>query len=93
MDDESGGKVVTTRDACLARRASTEAAALLQQTGAGGPMNRSVDAPTTEQRAVCGIHDGVNRKLRDVASYHSHARCGSHFYDPNSCGETRPRGA
>jgi hypothetical protein len=44
-------------------------AALRQQTGAGGAVDRSVDSTAAEQRAVGGIDDGVNVELGDVGDH------------------------
>jgi hypothetical protein len=67
VDHKFGGEAVAPSDPSLAGRAASEASALLDKAGAGRPMDGAVDAPAAEEGGACGVDDGVDRKLRDVA--------------------------
>src|SRR5689334_22434727 len=72
VDDEAGGKVVTTREAGLARRAADawsdfgDLPAFFEQSRPGGPVDRAVHAPAAEHPLVGGVHDRVHLDVGDV---------------------------
>jgi hypothetical protein len=66
VDHVAGGQAVAARDAGLPRRAAAEGAALGQQLGAGGVVDRAVDAAAAEQAFVGGVDDGVDGEPGDV---------------------------
>ena len=66
MDNVPGLEPVPAGDLGAAGVAAAQCFALGQQVRPGRAMNRTVDATTTEQRAIGGIHDGVDVERRDV---------------------------
>src|SRR5207248_1710879 len=62
-----GRQSIPLGDPRLARGAASERAALGEQLGPRGAMNRAVHAAAAEQRRVGGVDDGVDGLLSDVA--------------------------
>jgi hypothetical protein len=67
VDDVARGQPEARRDLRLAGVATGEDLAGSAKPRAGRPMNRAVNAAAAEQSLVCGIDDGVDVKLGDVA--------------------------
>ena len=63
-----GRKAIAFGDFSVAGGAATKRAAFGKQLGTGGPMNRTIDAATTEQRRIGGVDDGVNAQCRDIGN-------------------------
>src|SRR5262245_66192220 len=57
----------TGRDLGLARLATAERGASLFKLGAGGAMDRAIDAATAEQAPIGGVDDGVDVERGDIA--------------------------
>ena len=55
-------------DLGVAGRAAIQRAALGKQFGAGGAMDRAIDAAAAEQRRIRGVDDGVNAQCGDVGN-------------------------
>ncbi len=66
MNDVPGLEPIATGDLGIAGIATTERFALGQQFRPGSAMNRTIDATTAEQRAIGGIHDGIDVERRNV---------------------------
>ena len=54
------------RDFGVAGFAAMEGSAFGQKFGAGGAVNRAVDAAPAEQARIGGVDDGVNAQGRDI---------------------------
>ena len=67
MDDELGRKPETRGDFCLARLATVQGNACPQELRTRRPVNCPIDTAATQQGAVCRVHNGIHRKLGDVA--------------------------
>ena len=66
MNHVPGGQSISRGNFGPARLAATERATFIEEVGTGGPMDRTVDAPASEQGRICGVDDGVNAQSRDV---------------------------
>ena len=51
----------------LARLATVQGNACPQEFRTCRPMNGAIDTATTQQGAVCRVHNGIHRKLGNVA--------------------------
>ena len=60
MDDVTRGQKIAAGDARFAGRAAAEAPAFVEQFGSRRPVDRTIDATATQQRAVRGIDDRVD---------------------------------
>ena len=67
VDNVARRQAVAAGDLRLAGAAAVEAAALVEQAGAGGHVDGAIHPAAAEQRAVGGVDDGVDIRLRDVA--------------------------
>src|SRR5437762_1807319 len=67
VNDMSCRQFVPTGQPRLARRAATERAALGEQFGTGGAMDRAIDSTAAQQRGIGGIDDGIDRQPRYIA--------------------------
>src|SRR5699024_5539210 len=70
MDDAGHVEAVRPGDLRVADLAPAEGAALLEQAGSGGGVDRAVDSPAAEQARVRGVDDRLDisgGELRDVA--------------------------
>jgi predicted ArsR family transcriptional regulator len=67
MDDELGRESETRSDFRLARLATVQGNARPQEFRTRRPVNCPIDTAATQQGAVCRIHNGIHRKLGDVA--------------------------
>lgn len=67
VDDVFAIEIVTLGEFGVAGLAAAEAAALLEQAGAGGAMNGAIYAASAEKGTVGGIDDGVDVLFGDVA--------------------------
>lgn len=74
MDDVADRQPVTLGDLGVASGTAAQRAAFGQQLGAGGAMNRAVDATTAQQRSIRRVDDGIDIKCRDV-SYDNVVTC------------------
>ena len=72
MDDVVHAEAVRPGDHGVADLAPAEGAALLEQAGSGGGVDRAVDSPAAEQARVRGVDDRADpvgsAELRDVAA-------------------------
>ena len=66
MDDELCGQVVAASEFCIAGDAVAEKAALLEQAGSRRPVDRPIDATTSEQGGVCRVYDCVDGEGGDI---------------------------
>ena len=66
MDDVAGRQAVALGDFGVAGGAAAQPTAFGQQFGAGGAMNRAIDATAAEQRGVRRIDDGIDIERRDI---------------------------
>jgi hypothetical protein len=60
MNDIPRRQAVPLGDFGVTGRTAIERAAFGQKLRPRGAMDGAVDAPATEQRAICGVDDGVN---------------------------------
>jgi len=60
VDDMPRRQPMAGRDFGVAGFAAMEGSAFGQEFGAGGAVNRAIDATTAEQARVGGVDDGVN---------------------------------
>jgi hypothetical protein len=78
VDDKARRQTKAGRQPGFTGRTAAQSLAGGQQFGAGRPVNRPVDATTTEQRAVRRIDNGIDWQLRDVglqdAQYGGHGQ-------------------
>ena len=68
VNDEPCRQTIALRDSGVAGLTTSETAALRQQLRPGGPMDRSIDAATAEERSVGGIYDGIDLERSDVSA-------------------------
>ena len=68
VDDPAGGEVEAWRGLRLARLAAAVQSTGVDQLGAGGPVDRAVDAATAQEGRVGRVDDRVDRLLGDVAA-------------------------
>ena len=68
VNDEPCRQTIALRDSGVAGLTTSETAALRQQLRTGGPMDRSIDAATAEERSVGGIYDGIDLERSDVSA-------------------------
>ena len=68
MDHVPRRQPIAPGDLGVAGRAAIERAALGEQFGPGGAMDRAVNAAPAEQRRIGGVDDGVNAQRRDVGN-------------------------
>ena len=66
VDDITGRETVAAGDARLPGRAAAEGAAFLEQAGARGAVDRTVDAAPAEETRIGGVDDRVERQSGDV---------------------------
>jgi hypothetical protein len=66
MDDMPRRQPVAFGDLGIAGFAATKRAALCEQLGSGGAMDRTIDAASTKQRDIGGVDNGVNAQCCDV---------------------------
>jgi hypothetical protein len=66
MDHMPGRQPVGFSDLGAAGLAAPQRTAFGQKLGAGGTMDRAVDATPSQQRRICGVDDGVNAQAGDV---------------------------
>jgi hypothetical protein len=67
MDHKLGRESEPGSNFRLARLAAVQGDARPQEFRTRRPMNGAIDTATTQQGAVRRIHDGIHRKLGDVA--------------------------
>src|SRR6476660_7211405 len=65
--DESSCQTISGRDFSFAGTTTAQRAAVGEQFGACGAVNRAIDAATAEERCVRRVHDGINVQFSDVA--------------------------
>ena len=68
MDHMPGLQPISLGDLGVASLATVQHAALGNELGPRGAMDRAIDAPASEQRRVRGVDDGVNAQCRDVGN-------------------------
>jgi len=67
VDDVAGRQAPRSRSLGATGLAAAEAAALIEDLGPAGAVNRAVDAAAPEQGAVRRVDDRIRGELRDVA--------------------------
>lgn len=80
VDDVIRRQAIPTRDLRVARIASSQASAFIEQPRPGGPVDGAVHPATTQQRPVRRVDDRVHRELSDVADNHDHLPRRSHSH-------------
>src|SRR5205807_2249937 len=73
MDDVLRGQAIAACQPRLTGRAAADRAAFLQEFGAGGAVDRAIDAAAAEQRGIGRVDDDVDGKPRDVSALHRDA--------------------
>src|SRR6185295_3321358 len=69
-----GGQAVALGELGVTDLAATERTAFREKVGAGGAVDRAVNASASEQARVRGVDDRVHRELRDVAANRAQVR-------------------
>lgn len=80
VDDEFCRQAIAPGELRFTCLAAAQQAALMQQLGAGGTMNRPVHATAAEQRRIGGVDDSIDFERGDVGLYDT--QCGVYGWSP-----------
>ena len=68
VNDEPRWQTISASQFRLAGLTTAQRSAFGEQFGAGGAMNRAIHSAAAEKRRICGVHNGIDFELRDVAA-------------------------
>ena len=66
MYDVFAGQPISFCDFCIADFASVQRSAFGQKLRTGSAMDTAIDSPTTKQRTIGSIYDGIDGHLRYI---------------------------
>ena len=68
VNDEARWQTISARDFRFSGLTTTQRSTFGDQFRSGSVVNCAIDSAAAEQRRICGIHNGIDLELRDVAA-------------------------